>query len=51
MMSEKNPQVKRLAFLSAATPEAEAARARLVELYGDADPTRRTSSSRLAATG
>jgi NAD+ kinase len=39
MTSDKNPQVKRLAFLSAATPEAEAARVRLVQLYGDSDPT------------
>ena len=38
-MTSEERQVKRLAFLSAATPEAEAARTRLVQLYGDADPT------------
>src|SRR5579863_9543958 len=40
MTSDKsaNPQLKRIAFLSAGTPEAEAARVRLVHIYGNSDP-------------
>jgi NAD+ kinase len=40
MMTDTNANAsgRRIAFLSAGTPEAEAARLRLIELYGDSDP-------------
>jgi NAD+ kinase len=34
-----NPHAKRIAFLSSGTPEAEAARVRLIHLYGNSDAT------------
>jgi NAD+ kinase len=40
MMTDTNANApaRRIAFLSAGTPEADTARLRLIELYGDADP-------------